>query len=192
MKPATGAAVAVTVTGLVLAVAACGQALPIGPAPAPTPAPSPLAATIVMQPGLGQPAAGRTCPAGQVKLTGPGVPTATAGSYTSTAMCFRKLGQPVTFTTAGVTVYQQPAGTQPVKHPAQWEVRITLPAAEAAELTTVTTKLAGTKDQLATIVGGQTWGVPVVLHPLTGGEFVIGTGSKSQALQYQRELLKPS
>jgi hypothetical protein len=191
MKPAVRAAAAIAVTGLGLAVGACGQALPIGPAPAPTPAPSPLAAAIVMQPGLGQPLAGSTCPAGQVKLTGPGA-LSVQGSYTSATMCFRELGRPVTFTTAGVTVYEQPAGTQPVKHPAQWQVRITLPAAEAAELTTVTTKLAAARDQLATIVGGQTWAVPIVIHPLTGGEFVIGTRSKDQALQYQRELLRPS
>ena len=89
-------------------------------------------------------------------------------------------------------MYQQPAGSQPVKHPAQWEVRITLPAAEAAELTTLTTRLAADKDQLATIVGGQTWAVPVVVHPLTGGELVIGARSQNQARQYQRELLKPS
>ena len=103
-------------------------------------------------------------------------------------MCFRTLGKPVTFTSAGVAVAEQPAGSQPVQQPASWVVRINLPAAEAAELAAVTTKLAGTQDQLAIIIAGQTWAMPVTLQPLTGGEFAFSAESKSQALQVQRLL----
>ena len=78
---------------------------------------------------------------------------------------------------------------QPAPQPASWVVRINLPAAEAAELTTVTTKLAGNQDQLAIIIGGQTWAMPVTLQPLTRGEFAFGTQSKNQALQVQRLLI---
>ena len=63
-----------------------------------------------------------------------------------------------------------------------------LPAAEATELEAVTTKLAGTQDQLAIIIGGLTWGMPITLRPLTRGEFSISAESKNQALQIQRLL----
>jgi hypothetical protein len=182
--------------GLVLTVSGCSQALPLGPAPAPAPATSRLASAIVMQPGQTDPGASVSkCPAGAVALSGPGAlnvaPSGTSpvsSPSTPTGVCFRLLGKPVTFTSAGVAVAEQPAGSQPVQHPASWVVRINLPAAEAAELTAVTTKLAGTQDQLAIIIAGQTWAMPLTLQPLTGGEFAFGTASKSQALQVQRLL----
>jgi hypothetical protein len=189
----TGAALA----GLLLTVAGCSQALPLGPAPAPPPTPSHLASAIVMQPGLADPGAtvGK-CPAGSVALTGPGAvdgPATPSGPVTSPStpngVCFQTLGKPVTFTTAGVAVVEQPAHSQPAPQPASWVVRINLPAAEAAELTTVTTRLAGNQDQLAIIIGGQTWAMPVTLQPLTRGEFAFGTQSKNQALQVQRLLI---
>ena len=182
--------------GLVLTVAGCSQALPLGPTPAPAPTPSRLASAIVMEPGLSDPGASVSkCPAGSVALSGPGAINAPASgsspvssASTPTGVCFRLLGKPVTFTSAGVVVDEQPGGSQPVQHPASWEVRINLPAAEAAELGAVTTKLAGTQDQLAIIIAGQTWAMPVTLQPLTGGEFAFGAASKSQALHIQRLL----
>jgi hypothetical protein len=182
--------------GLALTVAGCSQALPLSPAPAPAPVPSHLASAIVMQPGLSDPGASVSkCPSGSVALSGPGAVNAPPGGSspvsspsTPTGVCFRLLGKPVTFTSAGVAVAEQPAGSQPVQHPASWEVRINLPAAEAAELGAVTTKLAGTQDQLAIIIAGQTWAMPVTLQPLTGGEFAFGAASKSQALHIQRLL----
>ena len=107
---------------------------------------------------------------------------------TPTGVCFRTLGKPVTFTSAGVAVAEQPARSQPVQQPASWVVRINLPTAEAAELAAVTTKLAGTQDQLAIIIAGQTWAMPLTMQPLTGGEFAFSAESKSQALQVQRLL----
>jgi hypothetical protein len=182
--------------GLVLTVAGCSQTLPLGPAPAPVPAPSHLASAIVLEPGLSDPGASVSkCPAGAVALSGPGASNAPASgtspvssASTPTGVCFRLLGKPLTFTSAGVAVAEQPAGRQPVQHPASWVVRINLPAAGAAELATVTTKLAGTQDQLAIIIAGQTWGMPVTLQPLTSGEFAIAAESKTQALQIQRLL----
>ena len=133
-----------------------------------------------------------------VALSGPGAidgPAPGAGPVTSpstpTGVCFRTLGKPVTFTTAGVAVAEQPARSQPVQQPASWVVRINLPAAEAAELTAITTRLAGTQDQLAIIIAGQTWAMPVTMQPLTGGQFAFGAESKSQALQVQRLLQQP-
>jgi hypothetical protein len=182
--------------GLVLTVAGCSQVLPLGPSPAPAPTPSHLASAIVMQPGLSDPGASVSkCPAGTVALSGPAALNAApsgsspvSSASAPTGVCFRLLGKPVTFTTAGVAVAEQPAGSQPVQHPASWVVRINLPAAEAAELAAVTTKLAGTQDQLAIIIGGQTWAMPMTLEPLTGGEFAFATESKGEALQIQRLL----
>ena len=179
--------VSMALAGLVLTVAGCSQALPLGPAPAPLPVPTRLASAIVLQPGLSDPGASVSkCPAGSVALSGPGAINGAPGGTgpvsspsTPTGLCFQTLGKPVTFTSAGVAVAEQPAS---------WEVRINLPAAEAAELAAVTTKLAGTQDQLAIIIAGQTWAMPVTLQPLTGGEFAFSAESKSQALQVQRLL----
>ena len=191
--------VSMALAGLVLTVAGCSQALPLGPTPAAPPAPSRLASAIVLQPGLTDPGTSvGKCPAGSVALSGPGAtggPPAGAGPVTSPStpngVCFRTLGEPVTFTTAGVAVAEQPARSQPVPQPASWVVRINLSAAEAAELASITTRLAGTQDQLAIIIAGQTWAMPVTLQPLTGGEFSFGAESKSQALQVQRLLQQP-
>lgn len=198
MKRTLGLLGLIGLGGLLFAVAGCsGSVLPLGPAPAPTPSPRQLASAIVMEPGLAQPGASpRDCPAGSVVLTGPGTPIAAPvgdpAAGTHAGLCFHPLGKPVTFTTAGVAVYEQPAGNRPVKHAALWVVRVTLPAAEARELTTVTTKVAGTQDQMAIIVGGQTWGLPLTKAPLSQGQFAIGAQSKSQALQWQRTLLPPA
>ncbi len=194
VRLAVGAGVALA--GLVLTVAGCSQALPLGPAPTPPPAPARLASAIVLQPGVTDPGASVSkCPAGSVALTGPGATNGPPGGggpvsspSTPTGVCFRTLGKPVTFTTAGVAVAEQPARSQPVQQPASWVVRINLPAAEAAELASVTTRLAGTQDQLAIIIAGQTWAMPVTLQPLTGGEFAFSAESKNQALQVQRLL----
>jgi hypothetical protein len=190
---AAGVGAALALTGLALALAGCSQALPLGPAPATPPAPVRLAAAIVMQPGQTDPDASvGDCPAGSVTLSGPGAmrnaPIGTSPSSPG-GVCFRELGKAVTFTTAGVTVYLQPARTQPAPQPASWNVAVNLPAAEAAALTKITTKLAGTQDQLAIIVAGQTWAMPLTLQPLTHGEFVIDAQDKDAALQLQRLLI---
>jgi preprotein translocase subunit SecD len=149
-----------------------------------------------MQPGVSDPGAPVSkCPAGTVALSGPGAIDAPPGgtspvssASSPSGVCFRLLGKPVTFTTAWVDVYEQPAGSQPVQHPASWQVQVYLPAAEAAELEAITSKLVGTQDQMAIIIGGQTWDMPITLHPLTGGEFGISADSEKQALQIQRLL----
>jgi hypothetical protein len=208
------------VAGLVLTAVGCSQVLPVGPAAAPTPAPRHLASAIVMQPGLTQPGAPSIgCPGGSVALSGPGTTNVTStGDYTATTtgLCYRQLGKPVTFTSAGVTVYQQPASSQPahnlpacnqpagqppcsqpggnqlVKVPATWLVRITLPEAEAAALSAVTTSAFKAKTQIAIIVAGQTWGIPFTNQPLTNGQFVIAAMNQAQALQLQRLLVPPA
>jgi hypothetical protein len=191
--------VSIALAGLVLTVAGCSHALPLGPAPAALPAPSRLASAIVLQPGLTDAGASvGNCPIGSVALSGPGATAGAPGGAgpvtspsTPNGVCFQTLGKPVSFTTAGVAVAEQPARSQPVQQPASWVVNINLPAAEAAELASVTTRLAGTQDQLAIIIGGQTWAMPVTLQPLTGGEFSFSAESKNQALRVQGLLQQP-
>jgi hypothetical protein len=177
--------------GLVLTVAGCGHVLPLGLSAIPVP--SHLAAAIVLQPGVPAPAT-RTaaaqgpppavsCPAGYAALPAGDEPPGSAG-------CFRKLGTPVTFTSAAAAVYRQPAG--PHGQPAQYVLRITLPAAGATALTAITTEVAGTRDALAITIADQAWAVVGTLKPLTNGEFGIPMQSLSQALQLQRILLQPT
>jgi hypothetical protein len=179
--------------GLVLTVAGCGHVLPLGLSAIPVP--SHLAAAIVLQPGFPAPAtrsaaapgtrppSAVSCPAGYAALPAGDEPPGSAG-------CFRKLGTPVTFTSAAATVYRQPAGRH--GQPAQYVLRITVPAAGATALTAITTKVAGTKDALAIMIAGQAWAVVDTLKPLTNGEFGIPVQSLSQALQLQRILLQPA
>jgi hypothetical protein len=202
----------IALAGLMLAVAGCSHVLPLGPAPAPTPTPRHLAAAIVMEPGLIQSdTAANGCPAGSVVLSGPGtLISSPAGdssisspvgsisspvgdsSSTPSSVCYRRLAKPVTFTSAGVTLYQQPAGNKPVQHPAVWMLRINLPAAEVAALTAITKNAVHSRTQIAIVVAGQTWGVPFTNQPLTNGQFAISTQSRSQALRLQRILLPPA
>lgn len=177
--------------GLVLTVAGCGRVLPLGLSAVPVP--SHLAAAIVLQPGFPAPAARSpaalgapsavSCPAGYAALPSGDEPP-------GSAVCFRKLGAPVTFTSASATVYRQPAG--PHGQPAQYVLRITLPAGGATALTAITTEVAGTKDMLAIMIAGQARAVMATLAPLTNGEFGIPMQSLSQALQLQRILLQPA
>lgn len=177
--------------GLVLTVAGCGHMLPLGLSAIPVP--SHLAAAIVLQPGVPGPAtrsaaaqgapSAVSCPAGYAALPAGDEPPGSAG-------CFRKLGTPVTFTSAAAAVYRQPAG--PHGQPAQYVIRITLPAAGATALTAITTEVAGTKDALAITIADQAWAVVATLKPLTNGEFGIPMQSLSQALQLQRILLQPT
>jgi hypothetical protein len=161
------AALALTVTG-------CDM-LPLGPdAP---PALGPLAAPIILQ--LEQPAPpGGVCQAFSTPT--PDFPFISSG-------CFRKTGTPVTFTSAAVTWHLWPAGSG---HPAaQWGLIITVPGAEAAALTAITTKSFHTQDPVAISISGMTWAVVFNGAPLTDGQFEIMAQSKNQALQLQRTLV---
>jgi hypothetical protein len=172
-------------TGLLLTVAGCGHVLPLGLSAIPVP--SRLASAIVLQPALVAPSSQFLpvqgppspvmCPAGYATFPAGDQPPGSAG-------CYRKLGTPTTFTTAAATVFHQPAG--PHGQPARYALSITLPPAEAAALTAITTNVAGTQEQLAIIIAGQAWGAFVTPKPLTNGEFEIPVQSLNQALQLQR------
>jgi len=170
------AALALTVTG-------CAHVLPLGPdAP---PSPSRLAVPIILQVVLSQPplpAGG--CQAGYATLSAPGPDfPGVVGA------CYRKTGTPVSFTSAAVALYLQPAGGAPVQHPTMWALAITVPGAGAATLTAITTKSLATGDPVAISIAGTTWAVEMTGAPLTNGRFVLMTQSKNQALQLQRTLV---
>lgn len=169
----------IAVAALALTCAGCSHILPLGPAP---PAPRHLASAISLQLVLSQPPspAGR-CPVGYTTLSAPfpdypEVPNA----------CFRKLGKPVTFTSAAVTMAYQPGINQ---QPALYGLNFTLPAAEAAALAAITTKAFDSRDQMAISTAGKTWGVTLMGGPFTNGQFGILVQSENQALQLQRILI---
>jgi hypothetical protein len=163
----------------VLTVAGCSQALPLGPRP---PAQHHLATAIVLQAVSGQAAsAAGTCPAGSATL-----PPKALEFPGSARQCYREAGQPLTITSAAVGYLHQPAGHQ---QPANYGLSIQLPPATRAALLTITTRAYHSRDSLAIIVAGQTWGVPLVETPFTSGQFEIPAQSASQARQLQRTLV---
>jgi hypothetical protein len=170
------AALALTVTG-------CGRMLPLGPyAPA---APSHLGSPIVVQLVLGQsPLQTGGCAGGSGTLY-----VAEPDSPQSPGACYQKTGPPVAFTSAAVTLYLQPAGSEPGQRQTAWGLAVTLPAAEAGALTAITAKSCRTKDPLAFSIADTTWAVITTGAPLTNGRFIIMMPSKDEALQVQRTLV---
>jgi hypothetical protein len=169
----------IAVAALALTCAGCSQILPLGPAP---PAPRHLASAVILQLVLSQPPADG-CPDGYTTLAAPftdypEVPDA----------CYRKIGKPVTFTSAAVTMAYQPATHH---QPALYGLNLTLSAAEAAALTAITTKAFDSRDQMAVSTAGKTWGVFTTGGPFTSGQFGILVESENQALQLQRILIPP-
>jgi hypothetical protein len=171
----------IAAAALALTCAGCSHILPLGPAP---PAPRHLASAIILQLVLSQPPSpAGGCPAGYTTLSAPftdypEVPDA----------CYRTLGKPVTITSAAVTMAYQPATNQ---QPALYGLNFTLPAAEAAALTAITTKASDSRDQMAVSTAGKTWGVTLTAGPFTNGQFGILVQSENQALQLQRILIPP-
>jgi hypothetical protein len=167
----------VLAAGLILTVASCSHITPIGPAAA-TPQPRHLRSPFVLEAMRIQPATpAGGCPAGSVAL--PGGP----------GKCYRKLGTPVTITSAAVSSHL------PAPPPGQQTPRygfiITVPAADQAALTAVTTTAADAHGYLSISVAGRTWLLPRVLQPFTGPDMEITFPSRNQVLQLQR-LLAPS
>jgi hypothetical protein len=171
------------VAALALIVTGCAHVLPLGPdAP---PSPSRLAVPIILQVVLPQPPLqGGGCQAGYATLSAPGPDFPGVQDA-----CYRKTGTPVSFTSAAVTLYLQPAGGEPVQRPTMWGLAITVPGTGAATLTAITTKSFATGDPVAFSIAGTTWAVVMTGAPLTNGRFVLMTQSKNQALQLQRTLV---
>ena len=164
------AAVALTMAG-------CSHALPLGPTPA---AQHHLNSAIVLQIVLSQPPTpAGSCPTGSARL-----PKA-AEQFPGSGQCYRRIGKPLTITSAAVTYHQQPAANQ---QPANYGLAITVPAADRAALMAMTTKAYHSHDLLAIIVAGQTWAVSYSEVPFTG-RFEIRAQNAKHALQLQRTLI---
>jgi hypothetical protein len=167
----------IALAAISLAIAGCSQALPLGQTPA---AQHRLNSAIVLQIVVSQPSSSTGgCPAGYASL-----PKA-ASQFPGSGQCYRRLGKPLTITSAAVSYLQQPAVNQ---QPANYGLGITVPAADKAALLAITTRAYHSRDQIATIVAGETWGVANVLAPFTG-RFEIPAQNANQALQLQRTLI---
>jgi len=118
-----------------------------------------------------------SCPAGSARL-----PRA-AEQFPGSNQCYRRLGSPLTITSAAVTYIQQPT-----QKPANYGLMISVPAEERPALTAITAQAYHSGDPVAIIAAGKTWGVPNVAAPFTG-RFEIPAQSSSQALQLQRTLI---
>jgi hypothetical protein len=164
--------------GLMLTVASCSHMAPIGPG-ANMPQPRHLRSPFVLEALRIQPStAAGGCPAGSVALSGgPG-------------RCYRKLGTPVTITSAALSSHL-PTPPGQAAGPAMHGFVITVPAADLAALTAVTTTAADAHGYLDIGVAGRTWLLPRVLRPFTSPHFEVVFPSRNEALQLQR-LLVPS
>jgi hypothetical protein len=160
-----------------VALTGCSHALPLGPTPA---GQHHLHSAIVLQIVRSQPPTpAGSCPTGSARL-----PKA-AEQFPGRGQCYRRLGKPLTITSAAVTYHQQPAASQ---QPANYGLGITVPAADKAALMAITTKAYHSHDPLAIIAVGKTWGVSNVTVPFTG-RFEIPAQNAKQALQLQRTLI---
>ena len=168
----------VLAVGLMLTVASCSHITPIGPG-ATMPQPRHLRSPFVLEAVRVQPSSpGGGCPAGSVSLSGgPG-------------QCYRKLGTPVTITSAAVSSHLPTP--PPGQKTSQYGFIITVPAAKQAALTAVTTTAANAHGYLSISVAGRTWLLPRVVRPFTSPHFEVTFPNRNQVLQLQRMLAASS
>jgi len=177
----------VLAAGIVLSAAGCGHITPLGPdtgppaaPPHPVARPGPvlhppqhLRSPFVLQAArIVPPTRAGGCPAGSTALSrAPGV-------------CYRKLGTPVTVTSASVSAVTTfpPAG--------RYGFVIALPAADLPAQKAITTTAADTHAGLDISAAGDTWLLPQVQRPFTGPLEII-LPHRSQVLLLHR-LLDPS
>lgn len=173
------ARIGIALTTITLTCAGCGHILPLGPAPA---APRHLGSAVILQLVLTQPrsTAGK-CPAGSATLPAP-----FANDPQVPDACFRKTGQPVTITSAAVSMSYQPSVNQ---QPAVYGLNLTVSAAEASALAAITQQSFVSRDPVAISTAGKTWDVTMTAGPLTNGQFGMWVQGKNQILQLQRELM---
>ena len=167
-----------TAASIMLTVASCSHVTPLGPEAAPAMPPSRhLGSPIILQVMRSRPApAAGKCPAGYVPLSAPG----------SAGTCYRKLGSPVTITSAAVSS----ASAQ--GQPAVYVFRVAVPAADEAPVTAVIKQAYNARGALAVSVDGKTWTAPRVLQPFTGQQMQISLPSRKEALRLYRLLVPAS
>ena len=202
--------------GLVLAVAGCSNVTPLGPDPAPVSLPPArdLGSPIIMQIMRSQPPtpAGR-CPAGSIALFGsePNVPrtavasgrpvqagagstatptpAATPAAPPAGVACYRRVGTPVTITSAAVssvtTNRNQPG-------PACYEFVVAFPAADVTALTALIRQAYDSGDAVGMSVAGKLWQAPQTRRKFNALRAEqINLLSRTQASQLYRLLVPP-
>jgi hypothetical protein len=178
-RPSSVLAGMLAAAGLMLAVGSCSNVAPIGPDPTATATPPSrhLGSPIILQVMRTRPApASGKCPAGYVALSAPG----------SAGTCYRKLGTPVTITTAAVSSVSAHG------KPALYGFMVAVAAADVAAVTAVIKQGYEVRGAIAVNVAGKTWSAPQVLQPFSGQQFQIALPSRNQALQLYRILVPPS
>jgi hypothetical protein len=180
-RPRTSSVLAsmLAAAGLMLTVGSCNHVTPLGPDPTASimPPSRHLGSPIILQVMRSQPAtATGKCPAGYVALYAPG----------SAGTCYRKLGTPVTITSAAVSSVSSHG------QPALYGFIVAVPAADVAAVTAVIKQAYDARGALAVNVVGKTWSAPQVLQPFPGRQFQIALPSRTQALQLYRILVPPS
>jgi hypothetical protein len=166
--------------GIMLTVASCSSRItPLGPDPAASTMPPShhLGSPISLQVMRSRPAtASGKCAAGYVALSAPN----------SAGTCYRKLGTPVTITSAAVSP------VSPHGQPALYGFMVAVPAADVAAVTAVIKQAYAARGALAVNVAGKTWSAPQVLQPFSGRQFQIALPNRNQAVQLYRILVPPS
>jgi hypothetical protein len=203
-RPPSALASVLAAAGIVLAVASCtGHITPLGPDQAAAmPQPHHLQSPLILQDMHTQGLVGRVgqpggCPAGWVTLSaGPGP-----------GQCYRKIGTPVTITSAAVSPvfpFRPPPPPGQQAAPVQYGFSITVPAADVPALATVlpraprppgppTASAVTSATPIPTIsVAGRTWILLGYASPSADGAFDVTLPSRNQALQLQRILAAAS
>jgi len=165
---------------IVLTVASCSNLTPLGPDPAATMPPiRHLGSPIILQEMLTQPPApAGGCPAGYVAISGPAVAN----------QCYRKIGAPVTITSAGVSPVTEFPNRTPSGQ-AAYGVTVAVPAADVAAVTAILRQAYVSQGAVTTSVAGTTWAAPQVWEPFPGRQLQIALNSRNQALQLYRMLV---
>jgi len=175
-RPSCVLASVLAATGIMLAVTSCSQVTPLGPGPTASPMPPArhLGSPIILQVLRSRPAtAAGKCPAGYVALSVP---------Y-SAGTCYRKLGTPVTITSAAISSVTSQG------KPALYSFRVSVPAPTLAAVTAAIKRAYDAHGVLAVSVDGKTWEAPQVDAPFTGQQMQVALPSKNQALRLYRILI---
>ena len=183
-RPSSVLASVLAAAGIVLTVASCSHVTPLGPDPAATlPQPRHLGSPIILQAMRSQPAepAGG-CPADWVALPVPG------------SLCYRKLGTPVTITSAAVSpvfTYHPTSPPGQSAQPALYGIKVAVLAPDVAAVTAVITQAYHSRGAVAVNVAGRTWAAPQVIKPFPGRQFEIAFLGRNRAMQLYRLLVPP-
>jgi hypothetical protein len=205
-RPSSVLASVLAAAGIMLTAASCSHVTPLGPDPAVTPAPPhaagqsavavappvlvppprQLGSAIILQVMRSHPApAPGRCPAGYIAISAPG----------SAGTCYRKLGTPVTITSAAVSAvsaYRQPPQPGQPAPPTQYGFTVAVPSSDVAAVTALIRQAYDARGALAVNVDGKTWSAPQVDSPFPGGQLQIALPSRNQALSLHRILVPTS